>query len=302
MLNKMNQKHKRKLLCVLKLTLVLVLGHAIIRTAVTPQKVREAMKPKSAGGNEMAIPVAPGSGPSNAAADYSAVLERDLFGGRDAALRAGESASRNVSNSLLPAKNELGMALLGTVAGSPAVSMAVIKDLQTNVVDRYRTGDKVLAASIESIERDRIVLIHRGQRKVLALHAPESVAVAGGRPAETTVRASTARAVQVAKAPTTARTFTDRLRNAMMKLPEATVEPHSVGGEVEGLKISDLGDLGEVGDIGLKDGDVIRAINGHRLNSKQKAFQIAMKARSQAALSVELERDDKIKKFSLPLK
>jgi type II secretory pathway component PulC len=57
-----------------------------------------------------------------------------------------------------------------------------------------------------------------------------------------------------------------------------------------------------VEDLGLRDGDVIRAINGHRLSSKQKAFQIAMKARSQAALSVELQRDNKIKKFSLPLK
>jgi len=87
-----------------------------------------------------------------------------------------------------------------------------------------------------------------------------------------------------------------------MLLPKATVEPHSVAGEVEGLRVTDLDNIGGAQDLGLRDGDVIRAINGHRLDSKQKAFQIAMKARSQATLSVELMRDNKIKTFSLPLR
>ena len=66
--------------------------------------------------------------------------------------------------------------------------------------------------------------------------------------------------------------------------------------------MTDLENIDGAKDLGLREGDVIRAINGQRLDSKQKAFQIAMKARSQATLSVELMRDNEIKTFSLPLR
>ena len=302
MINRKSGVHKRKVLLGIKLVLILLLGHVIVRTAVTPQNVREGLVPNSAGGSEKVIPVEPATAPENAVADYSAILERGLFDSRVSAGPAEEAApAENSVRSVLPDEDKLEIALIGTVAGSQAVSRAIIKDLETNVLGQYRTGDMVLTASIEKIERDRVVLIHRGQRKVLTLRSPESGPVAA-ESARVAAKAKVPQPVEVTKPPRPATTFGEKLRYAAMMLPEATVVPHSVRGEVEGLRITDLGNIGGVEDLGLKDGDVICAINGHRLNSKQKAFQIAMKARSQAALSVELMRDNKIKTFSLPLK
>ena len=302
MINRKSQTHKRKLLFLVKLVLVLMLGHLIIRTAVTPENVRETLAPKSAGGSERVIAAEPGGAEKSPPEDYSAVLERDLFGNRASGLSTGESVPADGRQSLvLPVGDNLKVALLGTVAGSPAISRAIIKNLETNVLGQYKTGDTILTASIERIERDRVVLIDKGQRRVLTLHAPELVP-GGGNSGQALARTTVPKPIPVAKAPAAPATFANKLRHVAIMLPEATVEPHTVKGEVEGLKVSDLGDVDGVEDLGLKDGDVIRAINGHRLNSKQKAFQIAMKAKSQAALSVELQRDNKIKNFSLPLK
>jgi len=85
-------------------------------------------------------------------------------------------------------------------------------------------------------------------------------------------------------------------------LKEATIEPHVIDGQVEGLRIANLENIKEAKELGLKNGDVIRAVNGHRLTSKQKAHQIFKKVRSQAVISLELLRDDETKKLSFDLR
>lgn len=302
MINKKSGTHKRKILLLIKLALVLVLGHVIIRTVVMPQGVGETLAPNTAGGRENAVPVETAVAPDKSTPDYSAVLERDLFGSRVSALPAEESApvdSRVISPLLT--QSDLGIALIGTVAGSPAISRAIIKDTKTNVVGHYRTGDKVLTASIESIEKDRVILLDRGRTVVLSQGFPEPASeVVASVP--TTVQATPRTVAVAAAAPKPMATFADKLRHTAAMLSKATVKAHSVEGEVEGLRVTDLGKIAGAEDLGLRDGDVIRSINGHQLSSKQKAFQIAMKARSQADLSVELMRGNKITKFSLPLK
>ena len=305
MISKKVRTNKRKVLLLIKLALVLALGHVIIKTAIVPQQSRVSLSPNAADGSENKtvanLPIV-----SDAPAqDYTAILKRDLFGVRNTRSSQAQSLPTDKRFDVAPKSEdeELGIALFGTVAGSPAISRAIIKDLKTNVLRHYKTGDKIQTASIESIEMDRVVLLHKGRRKVLDLRTKEFAA-------SEMDNSSSAAPVQVnafkpggIKPPEkTLNTFADKLRHTAVMLPKAKVEPHSVAGEVDGLRISDLDNIEGAEDLGLREGDVIRAINGHRLNSKQKAFQIAMKARSQAALNIELMRDDEIKKYSLPLK
>lgn len=297
--------HNRKVLLVIKLVLVLVLGHVVIKTAVMPRDVRESLAPSSAGGSEVQ-PVAAADPVSDLPApDYSAIFARDLFGSRVGTPVVGEpEPAADAGKFVAPSEDDLDIALIGTVAGSPAFSRAIIKDLDTNVLGLYKTGDRVLTASIEKIERNRVILRHRGRLKVLSQHNPDVRPADPGK-AQPTLQASAPGPGPAAPAPmpkAVATSTAGRLRQTAMMLTKATVEPHAVEGEVDGLKVSDLDGIEGADSLGLKDGDVIRAINGHRLNSKQKAFQIAMKARSQPTLNVELMRDSKIETFSLPLR
>jgi type II secretion system protein C len=289
-------------LLLIKLALVLALGHVIIKTATMPQRARLKLAPSSAGASEKGKTVDKPPASAAEAPDHSGVLTRNLFGGQDRA--TGKAISPPVADSLAAASkgedDELGLALIGTIAGSPALSRAIIKDLETNVLGHYKTGDKVQSAIIRSIEKDRVVLFHEGRRKVLGQEFM-TIEETGSRATEP-IQTNASKPVVIKPPQRGLNTLADRLRHTALMLPKAKVEPHSVAGEVDGLRISDLDDIEGAEDLGLKEGDVIRAINGHRLNSKQKAFQIAMKARSQAALDIELMRDDEIKKFSLPLK
>jgi type II secretion system protein C len=299
---KKGRAQKRKALLAVKLTLALVLGHVIVRTTLTPQHSGETLAANVADCRDEKTAVEAPVVPDGPAPDYSAIVERDLFGSHVSSSKAVESAPPDHGvGSVQPSDDELRIALLGTVAGSPAVSRAIIKDTETNVLGQYKTGDTVLTASIESIEKDRIVLLHRGQRRIVTLHAKESApeAAAGARVA---VRANVSKPVRVAPSPKPRMTFADKFRRAAIMLPKASVESHTVQGKVEGLRLTDLENIEGVEDLGLREGDVIRAINGHCLDSKQKTFQIAMKARTQEALSVELMRDNKIRNFSLPLR
>lgn len=302
MTTKKGRARKRKLLLAVKLTLVLVLGHVIVRTTFKPQHAGETLAANAADCRDEKTAVEAPVVPDGPAPDYSAIVDRDLFGSRVSSSKAAKSAPLDHGvGSVQPSDDELRIVLLGTVAGSPAISRAIIKDTETNVLGQYRTGDTVLSASIESIEKDRIVLLHRGRKRIVTLHSKKS-APEGAAGARVVVRANVPEPVTVTPAPKPRMTFADKFRHAAVMLPKATVESHTVEGKVEGLRLTDLENIEGVEDLGLREGDVIRAINGHRLNSKQKTFQIAMKARSQEALSVELMRDNKIRNFSLPLR
>jgi len=294
--------HKLRVWLIFKLMLVLMLGHVIMRTTLMPRHAGEMFAPNSAGGGENPAAVEAAVVGDNPLPDYSEIFERDLFGSRVSVPRGDQSMPDDGANSVLPSEDELAIALLGTVAGSPAISRAIIKDLETNAFGQYKTGQTVLTASIESIEKDRIVLLHEGRRKVLYLRNPEFERGDSDN-AQTTLQANAPQPpVDASPSPKLVATLTDRLRHTVTLLAKATVEPYSVSGEVEGLRITDLENIEGAKDLGLREGDVIRAINGQRLDSKKKALQTAMKARSQATLSVELMRDNKIETFSLPLR
>ena len=81
----------------------------------------------------------------------------------------------------------------------------------------------------------------------------------------------------------------------------AAIEPYFVDGRMEGLQITGLENISIAKNLGLKNSDVIRAVNGHRLTNKQRAYQIFKKARSQPAIDIELLRDNKTKKLSFAM-
>jgi type II secretory pathway component PulC len=53
--------------------------------------------------------------------------------------------------------------------------------------------------------------------------------------------------------------------------------------------------------FGLRNGDIVQTVNGQNLNSKQKAFQVLKKARTQSNISLQLLRDGKAKELSFDL-
>ncbi len=82
---------------------------------------------------------------------------------------------------------------------------------------------------------------------------------------------------------------------------KATIEPYVKNDRIEGLRITGLDKIPMAELFGLQDGDVIRKVNGQQLTSKQKAFQVLMKARTQPKVDIELLRNGKSKGLSFGL-
>jgi len=273
--------YMRKVLFISKLALVLVLSYAVIRTVLLPKHTEKSSTPASAlGGSAVPENGATGS-PDLSSEDYNKIVERNPFG------TSGKSTSTaDFTGTRHSVSEELGLALSGTVSGSPEVARAVIKDLKTGVLDIYKIDQTVSGARIESIENNAVVLVCDGQRKVLKLNiAPEISKVA--RADLPTKKADTDTLTKIGCVETI--------------LNNAAIKPYSVDGRIEGLRITDLENITAVKELGLKNSDVIRTVNGHRLTNKQKAYQIFKKAKSQPVIDIELLRDNKTKKLSFAM-
>jgi type II secretion system protein C len=289
----------RKVLIVIKLALVLLLCFVIVRTVIMPQHPAEIFTPTSVVGTENVSANGTENAVETSVEDYSAIVERDIFGIADSSHMADKSLTDIVARS---AEEELGLALLGTVCGSAEVSRAIIQDTKTKMLNLYKTGQNVANARIKSIEENAVILLHNGQRKKLTLNrhgkhnenntqAPSSQTIGESGKA---IKPVLSVKQSLAEVPT-------RTAHVVAMLTKAVIEPYAVNDQVEGLRITGLENIPMAKAFGLKDGDIIREVNGHRLTSKQKALQVFKKARSQPTMSLELLRDGETKELSFAL-
>ena len=306
-MKKTSETYKRKIFWIIRLALLAVLILAVVRTAVVLQSTDEILGPRSTTGAESQISINPKDSmgepekiTEGSVNDYSAIFERNLFDNPALSMDTEEEPKADNTDSEDVTKEELRIALLGTVVGSPGVSRAIIEDLETNILSLMKVGDTIGNASIEEIERDTVVLLHQGQRKTVQLGARGSKG-SKAQDVKPVVAKSTTRALKREPQHRPPVTVAEKLRYAAIMLPKANIKPYAVDGKIEGLRITGLEEIEHMEDIGLENGDIIRTVNGHLLTSKQEAYQISKKARTQAVVSIELMRDNKTKTFSFHL-
>lgn len=291
----------RKTLFASKLALVIVLGYLIVTAVMTTTKSTEVFMPGSVSADNLSgieNPMLPEMSPGS----YSDIVEQNIFSGAARSSGLDSLIGGKTSKALKSAGEELGLALVGVVAGSPIVSKAIIKNLSTNVQKTYKTGDKVATAKIESIEDNKIVLVRNGEQMVLYLSFASNEQVKqqdNQKPPKQQIVESVKVDEKKPLPLEIAKTGFGQIETILKK---AVITPYLVNGKMEGLKIDGLEKIKGAWTLGLKNGDVVRSVNGHLLTSKQKAYQIFKKSRSQPTIDIELLRDEKIKTLSFNLK
>jgi len=297
--------YARKVFLMVKLALALVLAYMTARTVITAPHRAEIFVPTPAGGVENTTWIQPTHLSDTSLEDYSAIIERNMFLGPAPSSNAdGYLPGYDAGAPMVSAEEELGLALLGAIAGSPRVSRAIIKDLESNVLGVYKTGDTIAAAHIECIEKYGVILLHQGQRKRLNLgtrghkqHRTDSTQEASPKNI-----AQPTSAVKTNLPVDSHTTIPTKLKNIETVLKNAVNNPYAVDGQMEGLRITGLEKIEGATNLGLKNGDIIRAVNGHRLTSKEKTYQVFKKARTQPMMDIELLRDNEIKTLSFSLR
>jgi len=294
----MNEKHASRLFWAIKALLAGILLYVAVAVIVTPLYLGRSLKPRSADGDERSLEPVSTERQSRTPADLSAIVENDLFAGPGSPALQTDPRSPSTPN-VLSSEEELGLKLIGTVAGDSVTSRAVIQIKTTGVALPYKVGDMVGAATVETIESDRVVVRVAGRRKVLPRESG-AINPAKDRPSESKPQSteSTGKRAAAEQPPAPKR---PQMRYVEEVFHKAKIEPYVRNGRTEGLKITGLESTPLTDLFGLKNGDVVQTVNGQTLTSKQKAFQVLQKAKMQSKLQIQVLRDGKAKELSFDM-
>lgn len=301
----MDEKHLVKLLGIVKACLLAVLICAGLKVVVSRLHLDPALDPGAARGEPRATDTQGTLPQTLSPPDYAAIVQRNLFAAAD---RADSSPAApplpQTLDSMAPAE-ELGLRLVGTIAGGPVASRAIIQNTKGNVTKSYRIGDTVTSATVEAIQRDAVVLRYQGRPLVVKL-CPGKTENREQKTEEG--RQNTQNAGLVAEGRSRPSSGADASSSASSRggyvaevLRKATIEPYVKNNRAEGLRITGLENLPMAPALGLKNGDIVQSVNGQPLTSKQKAFQVLMKARTQSKVNMQLLRDGRSTELSFHL-
>jgi general secretion pathway protein C len=211
------------------------------------------------------------------------------------------------------------------VVGSPDHTYAVIEDLSTKRQDLYRLGDLVREAKLVEITRNRVVLDNRGRREEMLSFekvepaAPSESAATSTEPAvrqpplprrplpsQQGPENAPEQQDQPNQGEESAEVEVQRLSDNMWRLSredlaeqmenlgqfmkEARLTPHFTSGQADGFMISSLPKNSLLERMGLRNGDILKGINGQRFSSMEEVLQIYQQLQSQPTLQLEIER------------
>ena len=211
------------------------------------------------------------------------------------------------------------------MVGPPERTYAVIEDLSTKRQDLYRLGDVVREAKVVEVTRNRVVLDNRGRREELFSFEKTDTASAAakwtgrapiGCASPPTVRHGVA--APGATAESTARTreehdaadseiervsenmwrinrddLVEQLDNFGQMMREARLTPHFTGGQPDGFMITNLPSNSFLGRMGLRNGDIMKGVNGQKFGSLEEFFQAYQQLQTEPMLQLEVERSNR---------
>lgn len=253
---------------------------------------------------------------------YAVIQERNLFGARG---RSASPPPKPATPAAPPAKPAANLKLVGTVVGSPNHTYAVIEDLSAKRQDLYRLGDLVREAKLVEITRNRVVLDNRGRReemlsfeKVEPSAAPTEPAARQQPPPRRPAppqqpqensppqEGGPAQQDQPTQQEEEAEVEVQRLSDNMWRvsredlveqienlgqfMKEARLTPHFNAGQADGFLISNLPKNSLLERMGLRNGDILKGINGQRFGSMEEVLQVYQQLQSQPSLQLEIER------------
>jgi general secretion pathway protein C len=219
---------------------------------------------------------------------YQAIMGRNLFGSTDAIAQAVKEQD---IEALEP--TTLKVALLGTVSGSSRNTYAVIEETNKRKQGLFKVGDNIQGAVIKSIQRGVVVLRVGDKDEKLTMEeaAARSTQTKKGRVASTPSRGprqtprGTGRTITIRRSDVEA-----SLEDINELLTQARVRPHYKDGNPDGLAISRIKRGSFFSKLGLRDGDVVQAIDDEDIRSPDDILSLYKKLKSGSGMGIQIDR------------
>lgn len=182
----------------------------------------------------------------------------------------------------------LSLRLVGIfVSGKDRV--ACIEDIMSSGTGKYKVGDSVRGAVVVSIFSGEVLLVRNGERVVLRLsdtYAWDDIDDWIAHVSENSFIVSSKR-------------LGLRLGNINKLLSEAVPVVNVKNGKIDGFRISSLKKDGFIATAGFKKDDIIKKVNGLKIDSLRKPIQLYKELRNlvkndEPIICIEFERDSEI--------
>ncbi len=216
-------------------------------------------------------------------AAYRVIFQRDLFKTQKASGTPAQKADINLEDM---EETKLQLKLWGTVTGDTQQSYAVIEDIQKREQNLYRVGDNIQQATLKAILRAKVVLTVNGQDEVLAMEELTQ------GPASRAVPSRIGRQVSAVRGPTRAQRVSLRrnmideaIQDVSKLMTEIKIQPHE-----EGLALSAIKPNSIFRRMGLRNGDVLKSVDGQQIRSVDDALKLYESLKSADNVTVELQR------------
>ena len=256
--------------------------------------------------------------------NFRTITERNIF---DVKVKNEEVKNEVVSQNVTV--TPLSLVLEGTIVVTPKEkSIAIIKDKKANKVDIYLLHSVVQGAEIIEIDKDKVVLLRNGKKEILTLYpsnnkGDNNVANSGSnrsisqrlgnnkfRPPEFNnrrfdgnnnvdlqVNRISENSFEIDKTD-----FNNALSNMGPILTQARVVPYFANGKIGGYKIFNIKPTGIFAKLGLKNGDIIKSINGNSLSSPEKALQMFQYLKTEDSFEIVIKRYGRDRTLSYSLR
>ena len=235
--------------------------------------------------------------PAKPATYYAVIPKRDIFN----SVKPTPAPAAPVEAVVAP--TQLKLKLWGTAVFDKGTSFSIIEDLGARKQGVYGVDETVPGnATVKAIEWNRVILSHNGRDEILELE--EAKSVAGAPKAVAQAPAAPAGANGSGIQQTAENEFTvpksevdSALENMSQLFTQIRAVPHFEGGQSIGFRLFAIRRGSLFDRIGLKNGDIIRSINGNEMTDPSKAMALLQELRDANDLDVDITRNQQQQKL-----
>jgi general secretion pathway protein C len=212
---------------------------------------------------------------------YDVITKRNLFGSVDQVAGVEEVQEEEFKGIEL---TTLKISLLGTVSGDDNTGYAVIEEPAGKKQGLFRVGDSVQNAVVERIRRGEVILNIGGKYEKLTMDEAAQ-ARAALRNEDLAPAVEDVSTIHVGS-----EMVENSLGNINQLLTQVRVRPHFSDGSPDGLVLSHIRQDSIFGQLGLKNGDVVKGVDGREIKSPNDILRFYNSLKSGSDLSVDVMR------------
>jgi len=219
---------------------------------------------------------------------YQSIYDRDL-------MKTKQAVQTEIKTDIDPDKlkeTKLNLKLFGTITGENNTGYAVIEETKKKKQGLYRTGDSIQNAEIKMILRKKVVLSVNGKDEVLTMEDDKkkgsSKKASRSRPSNN--RDSDERFGFDETVAIDRDKINNSLKNINQLMSQVKVRPHFKDGKPNGLLLSHVQQNSIFKEMGLKNGDIVKGVNGKEIQSVDDALKFYDNLKSSSNVQLQIER------------